>query len=118
MPWRQHAHEIQAAVAAVIALLPVAVLARLLWHHRLVRLGHRRFFGRELVWEIPTVVLSAVIGGGIAQLIGAEGMGVYAIVGMAAWLGPRGMESMLTLIVQRHLPGERDPPGKDRDTNS
>lgn len=96
-------------------MLPVAALARVLYHYRLVRLGRRRFWSRELLWEAPTAIFSAILGSGIATaVIGFLPAAVQAdqyrtftithtIVGFCAWLGPRGIEAALAQLVQRHV---------------
>lgn len=94
--------ELHGLVGGVMGLLPTAMLARFLYHHRLVTLGHRKFWSREFIWEIPTAVLSAIIGGGIAAYWHLEPMAAQAVVGFCAWLGPRGMEVALARIVDRY----------------
>lgn len=95
-------------------MLPVAGLARLLYHYRLVRVGRRKFWSRELLWEIPTALLSAIMGIGVASAalgflpdsVGADPVRAFnvthCIVGFCAWLGPRGIEVALSQLVRRH----------------
>jgi hypothetical protein len=78
----------------------MAAGARLLWHRRLVRLGHRRFWSWDLAWELPTAALSAVIGGGLAEYMSLDGLPAYALVGIVSWLGPRGMETALARFLK------------------
>lgn len=94
MPFKALSAEASQLLAAIAALLPVSLLTRLLYHRRLVRLGRRRFWSGELVWELPTAVLCAVIGGGLAEYLGLSGLTGHAITGTVAWLGPRGLEVM------------------------
>lgn len=96
--------------------LLTASLARVLWHHRLVHLGKRRFWSRELLWEFPTAVFSAVIGSGLATLaipflpdaLQSDPERLYTIgnciVGICAWLGPRGIEVLLARVLGRYFP--------------
>ncbi len=41
----------QTFAVGIGGMLPVAALARVLYHYRLVRIGSRRFWSRELLWE-------------------------------------------------------------------
>ncbi len=88
----------------------MAVLARILWHQRQVRLGQRRFWSTDLIWELPTSVFCAVLGGGVADYASVTGWQGYAIVGAVSWLGPRGIESLLAKVVTSHL--GKGPPDK------
>ena len=47
-----------------------AFTGRLMWHSGEVKLGNRRFFGKELLWEIPVAVGMALIGEAAARYIG------------------------------------------------
>ena len=82
-------------------LFPVAALARLLWHRHEVSAGRRRFWSPALAWELPTAMLSAVMAGGVAQVLGLDGVASQAVVGAVAWLGPRGLEHLLTAWITR-----------------
>lgn len=47
-----------------------ATIGRLMWHSGEVRKGQRRFFGPELLWEIPVAIGMAIIGEAIASYMG------------------------------------------------
>ena len=94
--------EVQQAIIGAVGLLPTALLARFLWHHRLVRRGQRRFWSRDLLWEVPTAGLCAIVGGGIASSFGLDPMASHAVVGVVGWLGPRGIEALLARLVTRY----------------
>lgn len=93
-----------------------AALARVLWHHRLVRLGQRRFWSRDLLWEVPTAIFSAIVGSGVAAMVvpwlpesvQTDPERLYTvgncIVGISAWLGPRGTEVLLGRIINKYFP--------------
>ena len=102
--------EMQQVVFALAGLLPTAMLARFLWHHRLVRMGQRRFWSRDLVWEVPTAGLCAVLGGGLASYLGLDPMASHAVVGVVGWLGPRGIEVVLARLVERYVPQKQKKP--------
>lgn len=80
----------------VLGFLPTAALARFLVHNRLVRLGKRAMLSPQLWIELPTAVFSAIIGGGIAQYYGLGVMESHAVVGVCGWLGPHGLEAVLS----------------------
>ena len=95
--------EVQQVVLALAGLFPTALLARFLWHRRLVNMGHRRFWSRELIWEVPTAGLCAVMGGGLASYLALDPMASHALVGVVGWLGPRGIEVVLARLVERYV---------------
>lgn len=88
----------------LLGFIPTAIIARWLWHHRQWRLGRRRLFGADLVWELPAAVFGAVVGGGISEWAGLTGMASQAVVGVVAWFGPRGIEEVLRVVAERGSP--------------
>lgn len=84
---------------AILALLPAPLIARMLYHQRLVRLGKRRMWSWELAWEIPTAALCAVLAGGLAQYLELPLLATHAMAGVVGWLGPRGLE----VVAARHF---------------
>ncbi|MDI7924618.1 phage holin family protein [Ferirhizobium litorale] len=69
-----------------------AATGRLMWHTIEVRKAHRKFFGKELCWELPLAVGMAIIGEGVAIWLEAGPLLRPGIIGGLAYLGPRGME--------------------------
>ena len=55
----------------------------------------------ELIWELPIAAFSAILGGGLAAYFGLGGMVAQAIVGVMAWLGPRGVEVLIARIIAK-----------------
>ena len=98
--------EFQNFLAGLAGLLPTAFLSRILLHNKMVKTGHRRFWSKELLWEGPTAVFCAIVGGGIAAYLNFQGMTAHAVVGAIGWLGPRGMEAMLARYVDRKFPSK------------
>lgn len=95
--------EIKDATVGLLGLIPTAILARVLWHHRLVRIGERRrFWSWDLVTELPMAVFCAIIGGGFATYLELDFMASNAMVGAASWLGPRGIEVVIARFVDRY----------------
>ncbi|MFC6250645.1 phage holin family protein [Pseudophaeobacter arcticus] len=81
-----------------------ATIGRLMWHSGEVRKGRRRFFGPELLWEIPVAIGMAIIGEAIASYMGVGPTVTTGIVALAGWSGPRGAEVMLTKWLMRTKP--------------
>ena len=73
-----------------------AFTGRLMYHSGEVKLGKRRFFGKELLWEIPVAIGMAIIGEGIARYFELGQPVSTGLVAMLAYLGPRGAEALLT----------------------
>lgn len=91
-------------VAASAGAVGTALLARLLYHRHLVTLGRRHLWSWSLIWELPTAVFSAVVGAGLAAVAGLDGTAALAMVGMISWLGPRGVEDILSRVIAHHYP--------------
>ncbi len=68
---------------------------RLMWHTGEVRRGKRRFWGRELLWEIPICFGMALIGESVTAYLGLSQPVSTGVVAALAYLGPRGAEVML-----------------------
>ena len=78
-----------------------AFTGRLMWHSGEVKLGNRRFFGKELLWEIPVAVGMALIGDAAANYIGLTQPVSTGFVATLAYLGPRGAEAVLATWLGR-----------------
>ena len=61
---------INALFGGAVTTLIGAFTGRLMYHSGEVKLGNRRFFGKELLWEIPVAVGMALIGEAAARYIG------------------------------------------------
>ena len=72
-----------------------AFTGRLMYHSGEVRLGRRRFVGKELLWEIPVAVGMAIIGEAVASYLELAQPVSTGLVAMLAYLGPRGTEALL-----------------------
>lgn len=73
-----------------------AFTGRLMYHSGEVKLGRRRFFGKELLWEIPVAIGMAIIGEGIARYLELGQPVSTGLVATLAYLGPRGAETLMT----------------------
>ena len=73
-----------------------AFIGRLMWHSGEVKLGNRRFFGKELLWEFPIAIGMAIIGEAAASYLGLTQPVSTGLVATLAYLGPRGAEALLS----------------------
>lgn len=78
-----------------------AFTGRLMWHSGEVKLGKRKFFGKELLWEIPVAVGMALIGDAASAYIGLTQPVSTGFVATLAYLGPRGAEAVLAAWLGR-----------------
>lgn len=69
-----------------------AVIGRAMWHVSEARKARRRFFGRELIWELPIAVGMALIGEGLASWLAIGQPASTGLIAALAYLGPRGAE--------------------------
>ena len=90
-----------AAWLVLIVMSPLAAAQIMLY-----RLGRRRFWSVDLLWELPTAVFCAIGGGAASQFLGLDGIVSWGVVGAVSWLGPRGMEVMLARWFKLDPPGE------------
>ncbi|MFV1851656.1 MAG: phage holin family protein [Thalassospira sp.] len=77
---------------------PVAgltIYARILWHRNLVAKGFRRFWGRELLWELGTAGFCFAISMGVVDYFDFSIEGACAVATLIGWLGPKGLQAML-----------------------
>ena len=81
----------------------VAALAgRMMYHTSEVKKKNRKFFGRELVWELPVAFGMGLVGEGVAAYMElSETVGVALIVALA-YLGPRGIEVAFEKRVKKY----------------
>lgn len=78
-----------------------AFTGRLMYHSGEVRLGRRRFFGRELLWELPVAIGMAIIGEAAASHLEFGPPVRTGLVALLAYLGPRGVETLIVAWFRR-----------------
>lgn len=78
-----------------------ALTGRLMFHSGEVKLGKRKFFGKELLWGIPVAVGMALIGDAAASYLDLQQPVSTGFVATLAYLGPRGTESVLAAWLGR-----------------
>lgn len=86
------AEMLNAWIGGGLTTIVAAITGRLMWHATEVRRSRRKFFGKELAWELPLAAGMAIIGEGVAIWIEAGPLLRPTIVGSLAYLGPRGTE--------------------------
>ena len=84
--------------------LIVSVCARLMFHGNEARKMRRRFWGWELVYELPSAVALAMFGEAVASYLGVDSSIRPAVVGTLAFLGPRGIEVAFQRFIESRLP--------------
>ena len=72
-----------------------AFTGRLMYNSGEIKLGRRRFFGKELLWEIPVAIGMAIIGEAVASHFDLGQPVRTGLVATLAYLGPRGAEAVL-----------------------
>ncbi|WP_137154838.1 phage holin family protein [Rhizobium sp. FKL33] len=87
--------------------LIVAACARLMFHGNEARNQRRKFWGWELLYELPAAVALGMFGEAIASYFGVDSSVRPAVVGGLAYLGPRGIE----VLFQRWLSKLPPPAG-------
>ena len=70
-----------------------AMMGRLMWHTSEVKKQKRRFFGKELLWELPVAFGMGVFGEGAADYFMLSDTAGVALIVALAYLGPRGIEA-------------------------
>lgn len=80
-----------------------AFIGRAMWHVMEVRKRNRKFFGQELIWEIPVAVGMAFIGEGVSAYFEVNDNVRVAVVATLAYLGPRGFETIFQAWVNSRL---------------
>lgn len=80
-----------------------AFIGRVMWHVMEVRKRNRKFFGQELLWEIPVAIGMAFIGEGVSAYFQVDDSVRVAVVATLAYLGPRGFETIFTAWVNTRI---------------
>jgi len=68
--------------------LAAAMGGRLAWHTRLAQKGERKFFSKELAYELPLVFFGFYVGAAAAKEMGFEGQSALGVVAVISYLGP------------------------------
>ncbi|MQW03056.1 hypothetical protein GHK45_04255 [Sinorhizobium meliloti] len=66
----------------------------------------RKFFGKELLWEIPIAVGMAFLGAALASWLALEQPMAMGLIAALAYLGPRGSEVLFMRWFAPKLDGQ------------
>ncbi|MBX3490916.1 phage holin family protein [Parvibaculum sp.] len=92
--------------AVLDSALFAAGLGRMIWHVRLCQKGERRFFGLELLAEVPGVLVGFIAGMAIAAYLGLDGRAAQGLVLIVSYLGPDGFQALLDKYLSGRRKGE------------
>lgn len=84
---------LQALLGGAVTTLAAALAGRLMFHSAEVRAHRRRFFGPELLWELPVAIGMAIIGEAVCAWFELNPPVATGVIAALAYLGPRGAES-------------------------
>lgn len=73
-----------------------ALAGRLMWHSTEVKKQNRKFFGKELLVELPIAFGMGLFGEGVAGYFELTDTAGVALIVALAYLGPRGIEVLFT----------------------
>ena len=79
---------------------------RLLFHTTMVRRGVRRFWSRDLIWELPVALGMGFVGDGLAEYLGEAGATRTGLIVTISYLGPRVLETAFAILARDHTPRE------------
>lgn len=102
--WQLMPAAVKQTIWAGAATVGAAWLGRLAWHTQLVRLGQRRFWSLELLWELVLATALGFVADGIADYFEVHGKASTALVIAVSYLGPRGVEQILAKLAARYVP--------------
>ncbi|MBT9370258.1 phage holin family protein [Rhizobium sp. CSW-27] len=83
-----------------------SIVGRAMWHVQQARKGLRRFFGPEILWELPIAIGMAMIGEGVAAWLDLVQPTSTGLIAALAYLGPRGTEVLFMRWFGRKIAGE------------
>ena len=75
--------------------------ARLIWVGYRLREGDRRVLAGWLIFELLIAVMMGLSALAVADWFGLTGWQIFAVAGAMGWLGPRGIEALLTKHLTR-----------------
>ncbi|WP_444668420.1 phage holin family protein [Cereibacter changlensis] len=105
MPDKGLIDTLNALWGGALTTLIAALMGRLMYHSGEVKARRRRFFGREILWELPVAVGMAIIGEALSRYLGLESPVSTGLVAALAYLGPRGAEAMIERLLRGRSAG-------------
>mgnify|MGYP002882526481 CR=1 FL=1 len=85
--------------------LGAGLLGRLMFHTREAQAGRRRFWGRELLFELPMAIGMSLIGYSLGEWLSLPGAVSAGMIGALAYLGPRAIDAAFDKAAARKTGG-------------
>lgn len=82
------------------------IAGRLMFHSREVQAGRRRFWGRELPFELLVAVGMGLIGSSLCAYFAISSPASAGVVSAVAYLGPRALDTLFDRLSAKALTGK------------
>ena len=86
---------LQNLIGGAATTVMAALAGRMMYHTSEVKKNNRKFFGKELLWELPVAFGMGLVGEGVAAYLQLDDTAGVALIVALAYLGPRGIEVLL-----------------------
>ncbi|MEQ8829590.1 MAG: phage holin family protein [Alphaproteobacteria bacterium] len=96
--------ELAKAIYGLASLFFFSWVGRMAFHVQQVQRQRRKFWSLHLVWETAVAVAIAFVADGIASYLGFTGPVKSGAVVAIAYIGPRGITTIVIWLADRHLP--------------
>ena len=87
--------DVQQMLASSWVVFVLAWIGRMMYQVQEVQSKHRRFWSLHLIWEMFLALGVGFAADGLASYMGLTGKPVTAVIIVVAYLGPRGVESLI-----------------------
>jgi len=94
MDWHAWAESLRANIWWIVS----GIVGRMMFHGREAQAGRRRFWGKELPFELLVAIGMAFIGKALAGYFGLSAETATAVAGIAAYLGPRALDTAFAKV--------------------
>lgn len=96
MEWEQIKARFASLLFASFTITVLAVLVgRMATISEQIRSGQRRFWDRDILWEIPTVLFVSFVAFGLAEWLALPQGPSLGLASVLGWLGPRIIERVV-----------------------
>lgn len=92
---------LNAYLGGALTMITAATVGRLMHHSHEVSKKRRKFFGVELLIELPTAVGMGLIGDALGSYLGLGNEVRVGLVAVLGYLGPRGAETLIASYMDR-----------------
>lgn len=101
MVWEDLPEWLRTLLTGMTGTFIVAWFGRMAWHVEAVKMGRRKFWSLHLLWELPTAVFMGIAADGLCAWLGLTEQARLGLIIVVAYLGPRGVEAILKIYVER-----------------